>query len=117
MQALQALRTRSETAVTRLGASHVGAPTCPVVAQPRGYSLSAVAVGGNHTANYRGCVKWKEARAALAKQAPHRAPRNDPAAPKAQQAGPFAEQLDLGEGWSHVFRGGVLPRLLPPLRP
>jgi len=26
--------------------------------------------GGNHTASYRGCVKWKEARAALAKQAP-----------------------------------------------
>jgi len=23
--------------------------------------------GGNHTANYRGCVKWKEAKAALAK--------------------------------------------------
>jgi hypothetical protein len=29
--------------------------------------------GGNHTANYRGCVKWKEAKAALAKQAPERA--------------------------------------------
>ena len=24
--------------------------------------------GGNHTANYRGCVKWKEAKAALAKK-------------------------------------------------
>ena len=29
--------------------------------------------GGNHTAKYRGCVKWKEARAAIAKQAPQRA--------------------------------------------
>jgi len=77
--------------------------------------------GGNHTANYRGCVKWKETRAALAKQAPQRAPKNadtgHPAAPKAQQAGPSAERLALGEGWSHVVRGGVLPRLLPPLRP
>ena len=62
--------------------------------------------GGNHTANYRGCVKWKEARAALAKQAPQRATRNAPATPKAQQAGPSAEQLALGEGWSHVVRGG-----------
>jgi len=61
--------------------------------------------GGNHTANYRGCVKWKDARAALAKQALQRTPRNAPAAPKAQQAGPSAEQLALGEGWSHVVRG------------
>ena len=43
---------------------------------------------------------------ALAKQAPQRAPRNAPAAPKAQQARPSAEQLALGEGWSHVVRGG-----------
>jgi len=62
--------------------------------------------GGNHTASYRGCVKWKEARAALAKQAPQRATRNAPAAPKAQQPGPSAEQLALGEGWSHVFLEG-----------
>jgi len=55
-------------------------------------------------------VKWKEAKAALAKQAPQRAPWNaatgHPAAPKAQQAGPSAEQLALGEGWRHVVRGG-----------
>ena len=43
--AASASDTRSETAVTRLGASRVGAPTCPVGAQPRGNSLSAVAVG------------------------------------------------------------------------
>jgi hypothetical protein len=29
--------------------------------------------GGNHTANYRGCIKWKEAKAALARRAPERA--------------------------------------------
>ena len=65
---------------------------------------------GNHTANYRGCVKWKEAKAALAKQAPKRDRKNvatsQPDAPKAQRAGPSAEQMDLGEGWNHVVRGG-----------
>jgi len=65
-------------------------------------------------------VKWKKARAALAKQAPQRAPRNAPAAPKAQQAGPSAEQLALGEGWSHVVRGGRVAKATatpPPIHP
>jgi len=77
---------------------------------------------GKHRANYRGCVKWKEAKAALAKQAPQRAPRNaakgHPASPKTQQAGPSAEQLALGEGWSHVVRGGHVAKATattPPL--
>ena len=77
---------------------------------------------GNHTANYRGCVKWKEARAALAKQAPQRAPKyaatGHPAAPKAQQAGPSAKQLALGEGWIHVVRAGRVAKATttsPPL--
>ena len=66
--------------------------------------------GGKHTANYRGCVKWKEARAALVKQAPERA-RNNTAighhsAPKIQRAGPSAQQTDLGEEWNHVVRKG-----------
>jgi glutaredoxin len=67
--------------------------------------------GGNHTVNYRGCVKCKEAKAALAKQAPERArksaPTGHPAAPKAQRAGPSAKQIDLGDGWNHVVRRGV----------
>jgi len=66
--------------------------------------------GGNHTASYRGCVKWKEAKAALAKQAPERSRKSvataQPAAPKAQRADPSAEQKKLGEGWNHVVRGG-----------
>jgi len=66
--------------------------------------------GGNNTANYRGCVKWKEARSALAKQAPERSRRSvatsQPAAPKALRAGPSAEQRNLGEGWNHVVQGG-----------
>jgi len=43
--AASASDTRSEPAVTRLGASRVEALTCPVGAQPRGISLSAAAVG------------------------------------------------------------------------
>ena len=66
--------------------------------------------GGNHTGSYRGCIKWKEARAALANQAPERvrksATTGHRAAPKAQRAGPSAEQVDLGEGWNDVVRGG-----------
>ena len=57
--------------------------------------------GGNHTAKYRGCVKWKEVRAA-----PALAPRNNPAAPKAQQAGSSTEKLVLSEGRSHVVSWG-----------
>jgi len=81
--------------------------------------LQCCGCGGKHRANYRGCVKWKEVRAALAKQAPERAHKNaatgHPAAPKTQQAGPSAEQTDLGEGWNHVVRGGLLSK--PPLHP
>jgi len=66
--------------------------------------------GGRHTASYRGCVRWKEAKAALAKQAPQRSLKSVatalPAAPKAQRAGPSAEQRNLGEGWNHVVQGG-----------
>jgi hypothetical protein len=50
---------------------------------------------GDHTANYRGCAKWKEAEAALAKQAPvlgrKSAATAHPPAPKEQRAGLSAE--------------------------
>jgi hypothetical protein len=32
--------------------------------------LKCCSCGGNHTANYRGCAKWKEAKAALARWVP-----------------------------------------------
>jgi hypothetical protein len=32
--------------------------------------LQCCGCGGNHTANYRGCGKWNEAKAALARRAP-----------------------------------------------
>jgi hypothetical protein len=64
--------------------------------------------------NCRGCIKWKEVRTALAKRAPKgvrkRAATGHSAALKAQRARPSAEQMDQGEGWNHVFRGGVLSR-------
>jgi hypothetical protein len=66
--------------------------------------------GGNHTANYHGCVKWKEAKAAFAKRAPKQSristATSNPAAPNPKQAGPSFEPIDLGEGWSHVVKGG-----------
>ena len=72
---------------------------------------------GNHTANYRGCVKWKETKAALAKQAPEQGHNSiatgQTAAPKAQGAGPCAKQRDLGEGWNHIVGGGVMSKLPP----
>jgi len=55
-------------------------------------------------------VKWKEAKATLAKQAPERSRKSvatgEPSAPKAQLVSPSAEQIDLGDGWNHVVRGG-----------
>ena len=66
--------------------------------------------GGNHTANYRGCMNGKEAKTTLAKRAPEgvrkSAATGHSAAPKAQRAGPSAEQMDLGESWNHVVRRG-----------
>jgi len=35
-------------------------------------------------------------------------------APKANRAGPSAEQMDLGEGWSHVVRGGRIAKASAP---
>jgi hypothetical protein len=66
---------------------------------------------GNHTANYRGCVKWKEAKAALAKRTPlgnkeGRAPST--AAPKLAE-----EQEILGPGWTHVVCGGRVVKVTP----
>ena len=91
------------------GGSHLSGRCFTPREQPRCWGC-----GGKLTANYRGCVKWKKARAALAKQAPERARKNAATGhPAAQQAGPSAEQTDLGEGWNHFVRGGVLSR--PPL--
>jgi len=68
-------------------------------------------------------MKWKEAKAALAKQAPERSRKSvatgHPAATEARRAGPSAEQMDLGEGWSHVIRRGCVVKATttPPTNP
>ena len=120
MRSLPALRThvaklRLCASVCRVWGSHLSGGCSTPREQPQ-----CCGCGVNHTANYRGCVKCKEPRAALPKQAPQRATKyaatGHSAAPRAQQAGPSAEQLALGEGATSLERG-VLPRLLPPLHP
>jgi len=68
--------------------------------------------GGNHTASYRGCIKWKESRAVLARQAPERlrksAATSHPAALKTQRPGPSAQQIDLRPGMESRPRGCVV---------
>ena len=96
------------------GGSHLSSGCSTPQEQPQ-----CCGCGGNHTANYRGCVKWKEAKAALAKQAPERvrkgAATGQSAPPKAQRPGPSAEQMDLGKGWNLVVRGGhVVKATTPP---
>ena len=71
---------------------------------------------GKHTANYRGCGKWKEAKAALVRRAPA-GPVMRSGAPSGDvrkaltQPQPSAEQLSLGDGWNHVFRGANQPKV------
>ena len=73
--------------------------------------LRSCGCGGNHSANYRGCGKWKEVKAALAKRPPagpvmkSGAPSGDVRAATTQPK-PSAEQLSLGDSWNHVLRGG-----------
>jgi hypothetical protein len=108
----------SVAAVTRLGASHMARPTCQAGARPPKSSFKCCSCGGNHTANYRGCGKWKEAKAAFARRAttgpvvksgpPSGALRPAPTRPQ-----PSAEQLSLGDDWSHVFRGGRVTKPQP----
>jgi hypothetical protein len=62
-------------------------------------------------------------KAALAKEVPERSRKSvttgQPAAPKAQRAGPSAEQMDLGEGRNHIVRGGLVVKATttPPPNP
>ena len=98
--ATSALDTRSVTADTHPVASYVGLPPLLWMVYPSG-NTQCCDCGGYDTANYRGCVKWKEAKAALTKQAPECSRQSfasdHPAAPKVHRRGPSAEQMDLGE--------------------
>lgn len=52
--------------------------------------------GGDYTANYRGCITWKEVMAALARHARERGKKRTvtghPVAPKAKWTGPSEKQ-------------------------
>jgi hypothetical protein len=79
--------------------------------------LKCCSCGRNNTANYRDCVKWKEAKAALTKRKPivrsKEGSATSLAAPKAKQAEPSAEQEKLGPGWNHVVCGCRVVRVTP----
>jgi hypothetical protein len=73
--------------------------------------LKCCSCGGNHTANYRGCSKWKETKAAAAKRAQfERGRRNGVStrmhATKSAPSMPTSEQEAFGSGWNHVVQGG-----------
>jgi hypothetical protein len=74
--------------------------------------LKCCSCGGNHTANYRGCSKWKEAKAATAKRAKRERSHKDGVstrlpAPKAAPIRLSPENKKLGPGWNHVVWGGA----------
>ena len=100
MQKLPALRPYAAKLRTRISVRRVWelSPFCDCPSRP--VQPLCCICGGNQTANYRGCVKWKKAKADLAKQAPtqgRRAAATSRAAdPEAKRAGPSSEQMDLG---------------------
>jgi hypothetical protein len=73
--------------------------------------LKCCSCGGNRSANYRGCSKWKEAKAAAAKcELGERGHKDGGSshrpAPKLAPASLSPEQEKLGPGSNHVVRGG-----------
>lgn len=94
--------------------------THPVAARPPKEQLKCFGCWENHTAKYRGCAKWKEARAALGKRSPAKALQSGsaaghPAATNASRTAPSAEQQSLGSGWNHFVHGErVVKALLTP---
>jgi cytochrome c5 len=112
-----ALDTRCVTEEKRSCTSLVGPPSFPVYGLTCRHSHSTVAAGNPH-GELPESLKSKETKAAPAKQETEGSRKSVATgfhtAPKKEQAGPSAEQTDLGEGWNHVDRGGVYSRP-PPL--
>jgi hypothetical protein len=73
--------------------------------------LKCCSCGGIHTANFRGCVKWKVAKAALAKRTP--VGKKEGSAPSTVAPKLTAEQEILGPDWTHVFREGRVVKATP----
>ena len=96
------------TWVARGGSHPFGGCSTPLV-QPK-----CCVCGGNHSAKYCGCNKWKEARAALAKQAPERCQKSSatdhPIASKPRRAGSSAEHMTWARGWITSSEVGVFRR-------
>lgn len=71
-----------------------------------------------HRNLYRGCGKWKEAKAAFVTRAPtgavgKRGATGRAAKPAQTRYVPSAEQLSLGEGWRQVVTGGRVVQATP----
>jgi hypothetical protein len=107
--AASASDTRSVTAAMHLGVWLAGILTHPESVTPK-QQLKFCSCGGSHTANYRGCSKWKEAKAAAAKRAQIERGRRDGVstrlhAPNSAPCMPTPEQEALGSGCNHVVQG------------
>jgi hypothetical protein len=120
MQALPTLRPHTAVLWLRTPVCCLGEAQFSEECSTPQQQLKCCSCGGNHTANYRGCAKWKEAKAALAKRAlivrskMGSAP-SPPVTSKAQRPEPTAEQERLVQGWNHVVRGGrVIKAASPP---
>jgi hypothetical protein len=89
--------------------------------------LKCCSCGGNHTADYRGCSSWKEAKASAAKRAQGERDRKDGVstslpAPKSAPAKPSTEQENLALAGTTLSEAAASSRLrlspaLPPLHP
>jgi hypothetical protein len=86
------------------GGSHISGGCCTPREQPQ-----SCGCGDKLTANYRGCIKWKEARRPL-KMSARGCPKERRHGPlrcsESQRVGPSAEQMDMSAGWNHVVREG-----------
>jgi hypothetical protein len=84
--------------------------------------LKSCSCGCNHAGNYRGCSRWKEAKAALAKRGQTKRRQANfgtcrPGAPKSARPGPSVEQESLGPGWNHVVQEGRVVKVTVPTPP
>ena len=85
------------------GGPHVSDGKCTVAQEEK----RCANCNSNHTANYRGCSKWKESKATSSQRASVALPRNQGSKPKPKkQAQLSPEQQSLGPEWSHVSKGG-----------
>ena len=82
-------------------------------------ALKCANCGSNHTANYRGCSKWKDQKLATAKRAgvmPRASVRSGTTSDR-NPARLSPAQEDLGPEWNHVTRGGRVVKAKNPPAP